>query len=105
MPAVSLASQRVVRGSIVKRCVYFGLCSPFCHYLAPFPHSTHALSGDVAVEIQPVLQITFVTEKEKSPPSPSYPLWLKKSQMLFFRIVLAIFWCVPPAHSWQSAVK
>lgn len=56
----------LVRGSIVKRCVYFGLCSPFCHYLTP--HCTQ--TGDFAVEIQPLLQITFVTEKKNLHPAP-----------------------------------
>lgn len=47
-----------VRGSIVKRCVYFGLHSPRCHYQLPTPHSqtlphtssthahTHTQTGD-----------------------------------------------------------
>lgn len=43
-----------VRGSIVKRCVYFGLHSPRCHYQRPSPHTqtpthtpfTHIQTGD-----------------------------------------------------------
>ena len=54
------------KGSIVKRCVYFGLSSPFFHYLPP-PPPTHTHTHHTRMKSKPYCKLPLSPKEKKSP--------------------------------------
>lgn len=86
----------LVRGSIVKRCVYSGLCSPFCHYLSPSP-TAHTHSDWWFCRWNPILIANYLlhthTHTKKSSPCPLSPPSEKKPNVILLSFS-GNFWCL-----------